>query len=61
MSKKYYKIFISVGTVLTIVGLLIDALATDAFAMLLEFSSFTFINAILAVCLITSKNNVVRI
>ncbi|MGM9646262.1 MAG: hypothetical protein ACI3XS_06195 [Eubacteriales bacterium] len=60
MSKKYYKIFISVGTVLTIVGLLIDALATDAFAMLLEFSSFAFINAILAVCLITSKNNVVE-
>ncbi len=60
MSKKYYKIFISVGTVLTIVGLLIDALATDAFAILLEFSSFAFINAILAVCLITSKNNVVE-
>ena len=60
MGKKYYKIFISIGTVLTVVGLLIDALATDAFAMLLEFSSFAFINAILAVCLITSKNNVVE-
>lgn len=60
MDKKYYKIFISIGTVLTVVGLLIDALATDAFAMLLEFSSFAFINAILAVCLITSKNNVVE-